>query len=172
MTSLLRRNLIIGVAAATGGCSLVQRTSAQIIADITGATRQLHDRVIPELGATTPPIVARPLAGFLQADLADALALLTGISQETPANTGATVLSEVLGGVASVVGILAELFVPPPWSVILEAAAIILKEVDNYITGTIPGVPPSGVSYKLVKKLGHGMTIEQARLIIRKGVTS
>ena len=134
-------------------------TSAQIIADISGAL-DAAGKTIPALAATTPPSLTPAQASALSGDVVQAKALLASIGPGTPAQTGATTLAKVSGYLNAVLSSLAAMTLPEPYALIVAAANVIAQEVETYLASFAPVPPTPAVTASVAKS---GMSLTEAR---------
>ena len=171
---MLRRSIVnTGCLAAVGGVLAAcgagssAATPAQIIADAQGALQGLAN-VIPALYVAKPPVISKAEETSLSNILAEGLAFMKGIGPGTPAQTGASTLATIEGYLNAVLTILTPIAAPPPYNLIIIAAAVIVPEVEAYIASIIPTPRPPVAAGRVTRlSRGHPMTLEQARQTLK-----
>ncbi len=115
------------------------RMPAQIIADANGAVIGLGV-AINGIAASSPGLIPPATVAALQGILAQSDSTLTSLSTSLPAPAGASILQQVGGSLNSILTTLA-LFksIPPPYSTLISAAAIIVPGLEAFVGQYVPG---------------------------------
>lgn len=172
--SMLNTSALISAGAVLTACALNQLSSAgtipaQLVADVEGALNQLAI-VLPALTATTPPALTTAQEAPLLTDVNLALGFMATIGSTTPAQTGITVLARAEGYFnAALAGLLA-VPIPPPYNLIVIAANVVAPELEAYINSLIPVTAPTPAptpAKARAAKVAHGMTLDQARMVLK-----
>jgi hypothetical protein len=179
---MLRRSMLSTSAMMAAGAAALAACSstpsppgtlpAQILADVTGALNQLAS-VIPSLTKTTPPVLTQSVETTLLADVNYAQGFMATVSSSTPAASGVTVLARAEGYFNAVLVALLPLPIPAPFSLIIVAANVIAPELEALIASFIPApvtpapVPAPAPAAARARMVAHGMTIEEARKVLK-----
>lgn len=173
--SMLNTSALISAGAVLTACGATTLSSpgtipAQIVNDVNGALNQMA-MLLPALTATTPPALTAAQEAPLLVDVNLAQGFMATISGNTPAQTGVTVLARAEGYFNAVLAGLVAVPIPPPYNLIVIAANVIAPELENYVNSLLPppvAAPPAPTpAAARAAKLGHKMTIGQARAVLK-----
>lgn len=143
-----------------------QAITAQVIADAQGMVAGIN-KLVPQLEATTPPLLTVAQGDNILANSATALAELQTVSTSTALLPGATALAKVFGGLDTSVAVLSSLQIPPPYSYAVMAISLVLPEAEAELAKIIgaasPPPVPAPVASMHAKATARGMTVKQAR---------
>lgn len=161
--------------AACGPTSTPQTISAQVIANANGMLSGLNN-LVPQLQATTPPIITAAQGATILADDALASTALGTISASSALAVGLPALVRVFDSLNTVVTILDGFTLPAPYSTILLAVSVLLPPAEAYIaqiqaqinptTPVVTPTPTPSVAKLAAKAQAAGMTEAQARQVL------
>jgi hypothetical protein len=155
---MMRRNILLGpIGVMLVGCSGTTPTSSQLITDLTTIVNGLST-TLPAIAAADPALAPKlaPLIAQLPLMQSD----LQGL-KATAAAPNAGTLAEVDQWLNTVVSTAASIpLIPPPYSLALQAAAVLLPVIESQIN---PMLAPAASR----ASTGPVMTPDQARLILQ-----
>lgn len=119
----------------------------------------------PQITALIPPTTLAQVQGWITAAHDRMAAVTAGM----PAAQGATALQTVEGYVNDALNVLAGFpLIPPPYSVFLQAAAVLLPVVEAFVGTVLPPAPaPAKARLAALRARSVTMTEDQARVILR-----
>lgn len=160
---------------ACGPTATPQTISAQVIANANGMLSGLNN-LVPQLQATTPPIITAAQGATILADDALASTALGTISASSALAVGLPALVRVFDSLNTVVTILDGFSLPAPYSTILLAVSVLLPPAEAYIaqiqeqinptTPVVTPTPTPSVAKLAAKAQAAGMTEAQARQVL------
>jgi hypothetical protein len=145
----------------SGCASTTPLTPAQVVADAKAVVTALGTAVT-QMGIDVPTLVPAALVTKMKNYIADASSVLDALSSSMAATVGASVMQQVVSDVVAVlntVGGIAGL--PSQYTMIIQAAAVILPTLQAFVTSTLGIVTASA----RVKASGT-MTLAQARAVL------
>jgi hypothetical protein len=145
----------------SGCASTTPLTPAQVVADAKAVVAALGTAVT-QMGIDVPTLVPAALVTKMKNYIADANSVLDALSASMAATVGASVMQQVVSDVVAVlntVGGIAGL--PSQYTMIIQAAAVILPTLQAFVTSTLGIVTASA----RVKASGT-MTLAQARAVL------
>lgn len=140
-----RRSLItaipIGALAACAGQTAAQ-VSAQVVTDLNNAITSLSN-AIPAITKASPTLIPAGTQTQIMAYLADAQGVISALSTSMTATAAAPVIQKAEGDLNAVLAALAMVpLIPPPYSMIIAAAAMVAPMVEGYLNSVL-GVSPT-----------------------------
>lgn len=170
----ITRRAILGATAivplAVAGCAgqTAAQVSAQIVTDLTGALQGVINAV-PAIAKADPTIFSPSQQANVTTVATQGLGVLKGLSASMAATAAAPALAKAESALNTVLASLAGLpIIPPPYSEILAAAAVVAPMIEGYIssiTGTA-GAAPNGALGMLAHRLAPAMTLPEAQAIL------
>ncbi len=163
--ALLSATPLLAVAACAG--QTAAQVSAQIVADLNNAIAALSNAV-PAIAKADPSLLSVSVQTQIQTYAADARGVLTSVSTTMAATSAAPALSKAEADLNAILAALAAVpLIPPPYSMIIAAAAMVAPMVEGYIatlTGPSPATAPKAATAPtmLAARYGSGMTLSQA----------
>lgn len=159
--ALLSATPLLAVAACAG--QTAAQVSAQIVADLNNAIAALSNAV-PAIAKADPSLLPAQVQAQIQTYAAQARGVLTSVSMSMTATAAAPALSKAEADLNAILAALAAVpLIPPPYSMIIAAAAMVAPMVEGYIA-TLTSTPPKAATAPtmLAARYGSGMTLSQA----------
>ncbi len=159
--ALLSATPLLAVAACAG--QTAAQVSAQIVTDLNNAIAALSNAV-PAIAKADPSLLPAAVQAQILSDAAQAQGVLTSVSNSMTATAAAPALQKAEADLNAILAALAAVpLIPPPYSMIIAAAAMVAPMVEGYIA-TLLGTPTKAAPAPtmLAARYGSGMTLSQA----------
>lgn len=147
-----RRSIFLGLTALTSVAALAAcggttpLTPAQVVADANGVVNGLAAAVAGII-ASSPTLIPADTAATIQSLLGQAEALMASVSSAVGAPSAASVLQQVEAIVNTVLASLATVSaIPAPYSTAIQAAAVILPIIEQFVSTYIPSTAPKAIA--------------------------
>ncbi len=173
MNTISRRALLGATALvplALAGCAgqTAAQVSAAIVADLTGALRGVVNTV-PGIVKADPTLLSPALQAKVTSQATQGLGVLAAVQTSMAATVAAPALAKAEADLNAVLGALAAVpLIPPPYSLIIAAAAVVAPAIEGYISGVTgaAGAPPNAAAVRIVVHYAPTMTTAQAKAIL------
>jgi hypothetical protein len=153
--------LSFGAILLVAGCSgTTPMTPAVAVTDLRAALVAVQG-IEPTLATLLTP--AKMLT--IDTEIKQGIAMIDGLPSGFDPSAQATTLQTVEGYLNGILTSVSSVAVPPPYDLYVSAAAVILPEIEAYISSLNPSVPPVG-HYFATSRLAGRMSLEQARNIL------
>lgn len=167
-----RRNLlatavplvVLGIA----GCSSTTMTPAQVVTDAQNAISALANAFKAVL-AQAPNAVPANTAATINSALAQAASVLGSLSTSLTATQAAPIVQQVESAINTVITAAAAVpLIPPPFSLALEAAAVVLPILEAFVNSVLPAPTPAPAALAARAKMAaSGMNLATAESTLK-----
>ncbi len=142
-----KRALLAGVAVLPAACAgqTAAQVSAQVVTDLTNAIAGLSNAV-PAIAKADPALIPAAMQAQIATYAADAQGVLATVSASMTATAAAPALQKAEADLNAILAALAAVpLIPPPYSMIIAAAAAVAPMVEGYVN-TLIGAPPKAAT--------------------------
>lgn len=155
-----------------GSCATTSATTPQQVVDDCNNAVQALIVTFKQVVQTAPNAIPADLQGKITSALASATVLLGDLSANLAANVSAPIVQQIEQALNSVIVDAASMFViPPPFSIALDAVAIVLPTIEAFVNSFI--AQPTGQQQLVAARAQiavnrRKLTIPDARAVLMK----
>ena len=164
--TLLSTAALLPLAACAG--QTAAQVSAVIVTDLGNALKAIGNAV-PAIAKADPALIPAAVQAQVVALAAQGAGVVSAVSASMTATAAAPALAKAEADLNAVLSALAAVpMIPPPYSLIIAAAAVVAPMIEGYISGiTGAAAAPASTSVRaMVARVAPAMTVAQAEAVL------